>query len=379
MNVIHSIASLNLEAGGPSRSIPELCSAINMLGGSAEIVTQRWPGKEVIPNHNNLKIHFAENTKYWNPVRSSVVNVLSEKNTSDGISIIHAHGIWLKNIHYSIKFAVANGIPLVLSPRGMLQPWAKEHKAIKKRIAWLLYQYKDLKKVFAFHATSESEYESIRRNGFDQPVAIIPNGVNKLLVSQQAMPDKKKKTVLFLSRIDVVKGLPLLLEAWSQLKNDNWELVIAGNDYGNHKSDMMAYANILGISDSVKFLGPTYGADKELVFQTSNVFILPSYSENFGIVVAEALQYGLPVITTKGTPWSELVEHHCGWWIENTTQELLKALQDATCLSDQERNEMGERGRALIEEKYLWPAIAGKMLNFYEWLLQDGTKPDFVV
>jgi glycosyltransferase involved in cell wall biosynthesis len=115
------------------------------------------------------------------------------------------------------------------------------------------------------------------------------------------------------------------------------------------------------------------------LYRSADLFVLPSHSENFGLVVAEALASGVPVITTRGTPWEELVAHRCGWWVEKTTDSLAEALRDAMSRTDEERREMGERGRQLIEQKYTWSSVAAQMKSVYEWVLGKAPKPECIV
>ena len=109
------------------------------------------------------------------------------------------------------------------------------------------------------------------------------------------------------------------------------------------------------------------------------MFVLPSYSENFGIVVAEALGYGLPVLTTTGCPWEELETQGCGWWVDPTQNGIEKGLAAALSVQDLEQQAMGLRGRQLVKEKYQWPGIAERMQQFYNWILNGGRQPEFVV
>jgi glycosyltransferase involved in cell wall biosynthesis len=264
----------------------------------------------------------------------------------------------------------------------MLEPWAINNSKWKKKLAWMLYQKKDLKRVTAFHATAESEAESIRRLGFKQPIAVIPNGVELPELNQSSVINHQisdKKTALFLSRINPKKGLPMLLDVWRKLAPENWRLVIAGNDDSNHLPVLERKIAELGLSDQVEIVGPLFGVDKEAAFHNADLFVLPSYSENFGIVVTEALGYHVPVLTTTGCPWQELETHDCGWWVDPTPEGVLAGLQQALMATPDRLSEMGMRGRKLVEEKYQWPGIAERMAAFYEWLINGGKQPEFVV
>tara|TARA_B110000208_G_C11798428_1_gene440705 strand:+ start:2272 stop:3231 length:960 start_codon:yes stop_codon:yes gene_type:complete len=306
-------------------------------------------------------------------------NAMKRVDANEPISILHNHGLWLRTSHDAVSYAARRGIPIIQSPRGMLNAWARRHKYIKKELAWKLYQKRDFMRADVIHATSIAEMECIRNTGAKQPVAVVPNGVNQLTSPLGGEgPNSSEKTLLFLSRIDVVKGIPLLLEAWSQLRVEGWKLVIAGNDYSGHLSEVRSLISSLGIENSVQLFGPAYGSDKDGLFRRADLFVLPSYSENFGIVIAEALQYGLPVITTTGTPWAELSAERCGWWVPPTVDGIRDALDDAVKLSDQQRSLMGERGQHLISEKYLWEQVGSTMFEVYQWMLADGPMPDCV-
>ncbi len=149
---------------------------------------------------------------------------------------------------------------------------------------------------------------------------------------------------MYLGRNHLLKGLDLLTEAWERVKRDGWRLKLVGPGLPG---------------------GLVEGEEKWRVLRAADVFVLPTRSENFGIVVAEALAAGVPVITTKGAPWAELVSENCGWWVEVGVEPRAEALREAMGLTDEERRAMGENGRRLVERKYKWEAVGARMVEVY--------------
>ena len=371
--------------GGPPRSVGQLCDHL-VASTDLHLVTAEDPEDPLVVLDDRIKIQLikGENRTIWGRIQASGFSQsLQHLHQDRKLCLCHQHGIWLRCSHETSSFALKNSIPLIIAPRGMLEPWAINNSKWKKKLAWALYQKRDLQRATAFHATAHSEAESIRRLGFKQPIAVIPNGVQlpEAIECESARVGRlegEKKTALFLSRIHPKKGLPMLLDAWKKLSPEGWRLVIAGNDDGGHVADLKTQIERLGLSEWVSYTGPLFGEAKERAYREADLFVLPSYSENFGIVVAEALGYQVPVLTTTGCPWRELETYNCGWWVEPNPQGIKQGLQLALATSGQELSEMGARGRALVEEKYQWPGIAERMVEFYDWLLKGGKPPDFV-
>jgi len=263
----------------------------------------------------------------------------------------------------------------------MLEPWAMNHKKWKKAAAWFLYQRRDLKRAQYLHATSESEARNINGFNLGVPVSTVPNGVDIPLPNElSSRGDIERghsngyKIALFLGRLYPVKGLPLLIEAWAQLRPAGWELHIAGPDEAGHRVELERLVAIHGLGRAVVFLGPIDAHSKSSIFSSADLFILPSYSESFGMAIAEALAHGLPVLTTKGTPWPMLETVGCGWQVEATATGIAEGLRHATSHERPILIAMGRKGRAYMEVEYGWDRVARKMIATYEAIL--GTTSD---
>ena len=247
-----------------------------------------------------------------------------------GTGLVHDHGLWLPTNHASARAAARASVPFVVSTRGMLTEWALRFNAGKKRAAWALYQRRDLQSARLFHATAEEEVEDIRRAGLRQPVALIPNGVELPDRAREA-PTGTVRKALFLSRVHPKKGLINLVRAWAEVRPEGWELVLAGPDEGGHRAEVEHVIRALGL-EGVRWTGEVDDRAKWDLYYGADLFVLPTFSENFGIVVAEALAAGIPAITTTGAPWGVLEERGCGWWIDTGVEPLVAALREATAL-----------------------------------------------
>lgn len=387
MRIVHFLSSLNPIYGGPTASVPIQCIGTKQLGADMSLVTfaesKPWEGKLMEHGVNVIEIE-----KPFTMTEKLFALSLRRMLRKDDIKadLFHNHGIWLLSNHWVVSYGRKHAIKYVINPRGDLEIARINYdklKKIKKQIAWWLYGKNDTQNASCIITTSEQEKEAVRKMGITAPIAIIPNGIETT-----AFPDNishevhKKKTILFLSRVNPIKGIEYLLDAWKAIpesERQNWQIHIAGNsDPKDYVKELEEKAAGLGITDSVKFVGPITGADKLEKYQNCDLFVLPTLNENFGNVVAEAMMCELPVITTKNAPWKVLEDYKCGWWIDLSVENLVNALVEAMSLNDEERWNLGKIGRRCIEENFASEAVAKKTMKVYEWVLGQGEKPEFV-
>ena len=390
LRVCQVVANINRNVGGPAVTVPRLSEALTREGVPCALLTLNYEklGPQTEGTGYDLTSvagnYFTRLMRGWSP---SLNRRLKEQ--SSRANIIHNHGLWMFPNLYARQAAIGGRIPLVISPRGMLEEWSLGRSRIKKLMAWSLFERANLRSAALFHATSEMEARSLRKLGLHQPIAVIPNGVE--IPDREANPDREslerkhpelagKRWLLFLSRIHPKKGVSELLRVWRKLEPDfsQWHLIVAGPDLDGYQSRIRREVFDSKIANRVTFAGMLSGSERKAAFANADIFVLPTHSENFGIAIAEALAFGLPVITTKGAPWKELIAHECGWWIDLGDADLMQSLKGALCLPKAELAAMGERGRALMARKYSWRQVAGQMKQSYEWLLSRNDMPDCI-
>ena len=261
----------------------------------------------------------------------------------------------------------------------MLDRWSLYQGRAKKRLAWLGYQGGDFRRAALLHATAEQELRDIRRLGLTNPVAVIPNGIDfpPAPLPAQARPAGPRRA-LFLSRLHPKKGVLDLVRAWARLDPAGWELLITGPDEGGYRHMVEQEISRLQAGSGIRCTGPVDDADKWALYASAQLFLLPTYSENFGLVVAEALACGVPVITTRGAPWQGLETHGCGWWTDIGEAPLTQALGLALATDGAELGAMGARGREWVLRDFGWPGVAEAFSRAYLWLAGQGPLPSEV-
>jgi glycosyltransferase involved in cell wall biosynthesis len=304
--------------------------------------------------------------------------------------IMHINGFWEYSVYMASRIARVNSIPYLLRPAGCLEPWRLRHgcfKRLKKRLYFNLISKSVMQYAACLHAVSKQEADHFRQAGYHGPITIVPNGVD---VNTFRMGDaseaqtywpklKDRPVVLFMSRLSPEKGLDILIPVWADIvKSKAYKdamLVIAGPDDRGYRKVVEGIIDRCDMDSKILLTGMVRGREKLALLRRADIFILPSYSENFGIVVPEALACGTPVITTTGTPWKELVDIDAGRWVAPERGHLAEALCELLEMPRETREAMGKRGRKLVFEKYTWESAARKLHIVYRHILEGKDIP----
>lgn len=361
MKVIHFVTSIDCSLGGVSTYMQLLSKE---LGKFVNLIVVTCPSDNPLKLENCQVKYLPSSLLELHKFKKQWINILQ----TESPDIVHINGIWMIQTWIAQREALRFGISTYITPHGMLEPWIiQRHYYSKKLPALWLYQKKAIRTANCLHATSDSEKEHLLNLGYNDHIAMIPNGI---AIEDIAIKTswKRKKTILYLSRIHVKKGVNFLIEAVAALKNElkEYTINIAGEGDTQYINKLKKQISLHGISSNIQFIGGIYGEKKWKAVREADLFVLPTYSESFGIAITEALACGTPVITTKGAPWEELDTWHCGWWTEIGTEPLREALLDFLNLSESNLETMGRNGRRLIEEKYSSKKMAEDMFTLYK-------------
>ncbi len=295
---------------------------------------------------------------------------------------LHVHGLW--ETHTSVTTHIARSLrtPYVLSAHGMLEPWALANKGLKKRLYSAFIERKNIESAACLHALTLAEAEDYRRFGSRRPIAVIPNGVAlPATVDRSHFLDKfpqlrGKRAVLFLGRMHVKKGIDLLVKAWADVAKQfpDAVLVLAGPDCENTRAALESMVEQRGMSDRVVFTGMLAREMKWSALASAHSFVLPSYSEGLSVAVLEAMGMGLPVIVSDRCHLPEVKQYGAGWQIAANVPDLTSALEHMLSNGAAANAEIGNRGRRLVHDRFVWPVVAAQMAELYRWVL-GGPRP----
>jgi len=375
---IHHIAPYIVEKqlSGHSYAVPALCESI------AHTVDTHM---HVVGDNNlvftpSFKVHEYKVNPFLKFVLSSKEFKLGLKKATKSGDIIHTHGAWRMPHIYSLDIKKDKKIKIINSPKGSFSKEALKISKFKKTFFNIFSRQSELlSSCSAFHATSVKEKNEIRALGFKQPIAIIPEGID-IPKSKKIDFSNKTNKFLYLGRIHPIKGLDLLIKTWSRIESENQKctLEICGYyDDPNYFHSLKSLIQKLGLK-TIFFSDSVYGENKTKKYLSNDIFILPSKSENFALVVAEAMSHELPVITSDKTPWEIVKKNNYGWVISLNQDSIYSAISTANRLPKDQLKNMGIMGKKYIKENLDWNVLSNDYLTFYNWVQNGGEMPSFV-
>ena len=388
MKVLQASTEISASRGGIVAALAGMVPALEAQGVQSELVA-------LAPRDER-----AEDSPLWGPNLhlarpldpffgySSGLRPLMERLARQS-SVIHSHGLWMFLHYMSYRVAREQDLSHIISVHGMAQPYIQARSRWKKTPIDWWFQNRALQRARLLHALVPTEIEDIRRLGFLNPIALIPNGVH--LDAAPAAPREEfdaafpaardKRVLLYMARLHPKKGLLHFLPAWGKAEKSraDWHLLVAGPDEGGHRAQLEAQVAELRLENSVTFAGLLTGNAKRAALGNASAFVLPSHSEGFSMSLLEALGARVPILITPGCNFPEAVLAGCALEMPATEDGSLAGIKQLLALSDEQRRAMGARGRALVERDYSWDNVAQKWRSVYAWCAGDGDRPGCVV
>jgi glycosyltransferase involved in cell wall biosynthesis len=375
MRIAQIVPSLEEKHGGPSKSVQRLAAALSRFGHEVDLLATR-PGNETAATEDGrLRVmQFRRDRPEFLCASSDLQDHLRQH----AYDCLHHHALWLRTLHYACRAAHTTGARLVISPRGMLSDWSWRHRRWKKWLAARLVHPGAFTQAHGWHATSEAEADDIRRRGFSQPVCVAPNGVEVPSAEEltrahevwtQLCPAVAVRPVaVFYSRFHRKKRLLELIDLWIDIAPKEWLLLVAGIPQEYTVESLTAYVQRRSAQERIAVFD---GSDRPPPYGVASLFLLPSHSENFGMVVAEAMAWGVPVLVTDSTPWAELSEQNAGWCVpwENYGPALRHAIAESTDRLEQR----GARARDWVLARYSWEQTVRPLAEFYDRLANTAS------
>lgn len=366
MKVLHYIPSVDQSSGGVGAYLKLLAHS---LGKISEL--------HVVSHHSDNELKIENCTIHY--IDHGLENLFKSKRQFMSLlysikpDIVHVNSCWEPLSSFTVFWAKHKGYPVVITPHGMLEPWVLAKNHWKKKVpALLLYQRRALKIADALIATAESEQKNLVALGYNKSVLLVPNGVvaDGVELKKNWTPTH---TLLYMGLLRPNKGAGVLLDALNLIKDKlvGYKVIVAGPDTEGYLVELKNKCQEYSLQNIVSFPGGVFGDDKWKLYHNADLFVLPTLNENFGIVIAEALLCGTPVVTCKGAPWQCLVSEHCGWWVERTPEKVAEAILQGMCCSEQELEVMGRRGKNYVVNTFSSDIVAQRMIESYNRILSN--------
>ena len=382
MSIAIVTASLSREAGGMFEAVQAPANLLQQRGHKVSVYG--IDDAELPEARESWHVKRFRSFATKGPARLAYAPEMGDLLVTKRYDVLHLHGLWNYPSYAASRWNRARSGKLVISPHGMLDPWALRNSVLKKRLAGWMYENANLRSAGAIRALCVAEADAIAALGLKVPIAIIPNGVTLPDAADlQAPAGANRKTLLFLGRIHPKKGIAELIKAWtiavkqSPVLNDDWQLEIAGWDDGDHLSQLRTLAQESGLTN-ITFPGPLYGKAKDEALAGCGAFILPSRSEGMPMSVLEAWSYRKPVLMTAACNIPEGFAAGAAFRVEREPDALaaswMEILDQPPALA-----EAGRRGRQLAEEHFTWDRVTDQHVALFAWLAGRGDRPEFVI
>lgn len=389
MRILHVIASLAPRYGGPSKACVDMAAAVVERGHKVDIFTTALDGAGSLDvctdrpvRTRGVQVHYFPTTLRgrW-PVSIALSKALAR--WVPDYDLVHIHSLYLFHgaaaAHYCRKF----GVPYLIRPHGTLDPFLYRRHRLRKLVYEALLERRNLRNAAGIHFTAEEERDLAQPFIPGARTFVAPLGLylreyedlppaGRLRAKYPEIGDRK--IVLHLGRLNFKKGLDILVDAFASVAatRDDVHLVLAGPDNEGYGEQIRQRAADRGIIQRTTFTGMLEGELKLAAFRDASVFALPSYSENFGIAVVEAMACGVPVVISNHVNiWRETKAAGAGLAIECAASACAEAIHEILA-DDALARDMGEKGRRLVAERYNWSAVGAQLESLYKQIISTA-------
>jgi glycosyltransferase involved in cell wall biosynthesis len=395
MKVLHVIPSVSERSGGPGQAIIPMCASLKSLGLDVLLAstdddlpaqnTAGGPKREAVTRYKNLPAIFfprqlGASFKYSRPFAVWLGDHVAD------YDLVHIHAVFNHSCMAAAKACLKKNVPYIVRPLGTLDPWSMKQKSLRKKVFWRAGVKTMLRSAAAIHYTTKGEQEGVESSlGLNHGV-VVPLGVEKPATSDAEAVVKlaarfplllERPYVLVLSRLLPTKGLDVFVDAFLSVVSQDgfkeWQLVLAGQGPKEYVQTLKAKASA-HTANNLLFPGWLEGDDKNAVLRHASLLALPSYHENFGLCVMEALAAGIPALISPHVNLAEEVKAATAGWIASVNKVSLEEALVQALGSDEERARRGESGRTLADS-FVWPAVAARLVDLYASVVQRTGTP----
>ncbi len=379
MKILHVIPSIEPKSGGPAEAILPMCRALRAEGVEVLLVTTNvglraevTPAEKMV--YKQVPTIFFRSRWGHSFKFSRAMAVWLDENVKK-FELVHIHAVFNHACIAAARACQKHRIPYVVRPLGSLDPWSLNQKRLRKRLFWQLQGERMLREAAAIHYTTQAELAAAQKrldlhNGTVIPLGIEARFTNRVPNGSDSAREGlfERPFVLSLSRIHAKKGLDVLIDAFVETICDdnfkNWQLIVAGEGDRDYLSLLLRKVRKKNAHERVSFAGWVEADAKWRLLRQASLFVLPSYQENFGVSVLEALSCGVPVIVSPQVNLAEDIHNANAGWVCPVERSSLSATLREAFSSEDLRAQRGEAARAFAKE-FAWPRVAKELQELY--------------